>query len=226
MASVGTYSASGVKSSAKINLDKKIFAVEVKSHDLLRYAYQSFLDNGRQNLAKTKNRGEVAGSTKKPWRQKGTGRARFGSKYNPIWTGGGVAFGPRGNENYSKKINRSAKRLAVRQALSLSASEGKIRIIDSFAVKDGKTKNAAALLAKVEAKGKVLIVTDKKDESTVKAAGNIPGLKLVSAKYLSVFNILNADSIIITKKALEAISNMLTSDAPVAKSASKKGTKS
>jgi large subunit ribosomal protein L4 len=92
MASVTSYSAAGVKSAAKVTLDKNVFAVEVKSHSLLKQAYHSYLDNSRTNLAQTKTRGEVIGSTKKPWKQKGTGRARFGSKYGPIWRGGGIVL--------------------------------------------------------------------------------------------------------------------------------------
>lgn len=206
MASAVAYTASGTKSGAKANLDKSVFGLEVKSHNLLSYAYQSFLDNGRVSLAKTKTRGEVVGSTKKPWKQKGTGRARFGSKYNPIWRGGGITFGPTGNENYSKRINLKAKRLAVRQALSLHASEGKIKIIDNFDGKEGKVQKTLSLLKKVEAKGMTLIVVDKKDEMLARSVNNIADVKAVQATYLNVFDILNSDTVIITKKSLEMIS--------------------
>jgi large subunit ribosomal protein L4 len=209
MPSVTAYSAAGVKSGAKATLDKSVFGLEVKSHGLLRYAYQVFLDNGRVSLAKTKTRGEVSGSTKKPWRQKGTGRARFGSKYNPIWRGGGIVFGPRGVENYSKKINDKAKRQAVRQALSVSASEGRIKIIDDFTGKDGKTKKSAALFAKIEAKGRVLLVVDKKDEQILRSLNNLPNVEVSGAKYLNVYKIMNADTLVITKKSLEPISEWL-----------------
>jgi large subunit ribosomal protein L4 len=190
-------------------LEKNIFGLEVKNHGLLRYAYQSFLDNGRQNLAKTKTRGEVVGSTKKPWRQKGTGRARFGSRYNPIWRGGGITFGPTGNENYTKKINVKSKRLAVRQALSLATSEGKVKVIDNFDNKEGKVKKTAVLLKKIEANGKVLIVVDKKTDMITRATDNIADVNAVSAKYLNVFHILNADTVLISKKSLEILSDWL-----------------
>jgi large subunit ribosomal protein L4 len=209
MANATSYSASGTKSSAKATLDKAVFGLEVKSHGLLRDAYKTYLDNGRINLARTKTRGEVVGSTKKPWKQKGTGRARFGSRYNPIWRGGGITFGPTGEENYSKKLNLKAKRLAIKQALSLSAQEDKIKLIDKFEAKDGKTKNAAALLKKIGTGKKTLLVVDHKEENLTKATGNIPALKLVNAKYLNVFDILNADTVIITKKSLEVISEWL-----------------
>lgn len=206
---VASYSSAGVKSASKPSLDKNIFGLEVKNHGLLSDAYNSYLANGRANLAKVKTRGEVIGSTKKPWKQKGTGRARFGSKYNPIWRGGGITFGPTGNENYTKKINTKAKRLAVRQALSLSANSGKLKLIDGFEGKEGKVRKTAALLKKIDASGRVLLVVDKKDELVLRATNNINNLEVVTAKYLNVFNILNADTVIITKKSLDTLSEWL-----------------
>ncbi|HEX5456307.1 MAG TPA: 50S ribosomal protein L4 [Candidatus Saccharimonadales bacterium] len=222
MANAVSYSAAGVKSGAKTALDKSVFGLEVKSHGLLRYAYQVFLDNGRVNLAKTKTRGEVIGSTKKPWRQKGTGRARFGSRYNPIWRGGGIIFGPRGVENYSKKFNTKAKKQAVRQALSLSAAEDRVKIIDDFASKDGKTKKSAALLNKIEAEGRVLLVVDKKDGQVLRSVNNLPNVDVSSPNYLNVYKIMNADTLVITKKSLGSISEWLSDKAkPQAKKAKK-----
>lgn len=212
MATALSYTAAGAKSAAKTTLDKNIFGIEVKDHKLLREAYQSFLDNGRANLAKTKTRGQVVGSTKKPWKQKGTGRARFGSKYNPIWRGGGIVFGPTGNENYSKKLNVKAKRLAVKQALSLSVKEGSLKVIDSFDGKDGKVSKSVALLKKIDAKGKTLLVVDKKDDMVRRSVGNIADVKAVDAKYLNVFDVLNSDTVVITKKSLDIISEWLASD--------------
>lgn len=210
MATAVNYSAAGVKSSAKTTLDKDVFGLDVKSHGLLRDAYKAYLDNGRINLARTKTRGEVVGSTKKPWKQKGTGRARFGSKYNPIWRGGGIVFGPTGEENYSKKLNLKAKRLAIKQALSLAAKEDKVKLLDKFEAKENKTKNAAALLKKIDAGKKTLLVVDKKDEAIERATKNIPSLKVVNAQYLNVFDIMNANNVVITKKSLDVISEWLT----------------
>src|ERR1019366_10319418 len=113
---VATYTKSGTKATTAAKLDKDVFGVEVKNHQLLKSAYEAYLANGRPNLAVTKTRGLVRGGGKKPWRQKGTGRARFGSSRNPIWRGGGIAFGPTGNENYTHKLPLNAKRLAIRQA--------------------------------------------------------------------------------------------------------------
>ncbi|MBW3569365.1 50S ribosomal protein L4 [Candidatus Parcubacteria bacterium] len=212
MPSVDTYTAAGAKSTAKISLDKNIFGLEVKSHGLLKSAYTAYSANGRANLAKTKTRGEVTGSTKKPWRQKGTGRARFGSRYNPIWRGGGIAFGPTGRENYSKKINVTSKRLAICQALSLGAKSGKIKVIDDFTVKDGKTKSAVKLLQKLGANRQILIVLENKTEAEVRATANLADVKLIQANYLNAYDILNADTILLSKNVLDGLKNWLLTD--------------
>ena len=106
-----------------VELDESIFSVEVKNHELLKLAYDAYLANSRSSHAKTLKRGEVRGGGKKPWKQKGTGRARFGSTRNPIWRHGGVAFGRTGEENFTKKITKSAKRQAVKQAHNLKNAE-------------------------------------------------------------------------------------------------------
>ena len=111
------------------DLNQEIFGLDVKNHELLKTAYDAYLANSRSSHAKTLKRGEVRGGGKKPWKQKGTGRARFGSTRNPIWRHGGVAFGRTGEENFTKKISKNSKRLAVRQALSLQNEDGAIAII-------------------------------------------------------------------------------------------------
>ncbi len=197
---VETYTKSGAKATTPAKLDKAVFGVEVKNHQLLKDAYLAYLANGRPNFAKTKNRGDVRGGGIKPWRQKGTGRARFGSSRNPLWTGGGVAFGPTGNENYKRKMNLTSKRAALRQALSLAAKEDRLRVIEALDL-DGKTKTAVGLLAKLNATGSVLIVAARSDGLS-RSTGNISKTKLVSGRYLTVFDIMNADSIVIEKAAL------------------------
>src|SRR5581483_5813584 len=137
---VDTYTKAGVKATTPAKLDKAVFGLEVKNHQLLKDAYLAYLAAGRTAQAKTKRRGEVQGGGKKPWRQKGTGRARFGSSRNPIWRGGGVAFGPTGNQNFTRSLNVKAKRQALRQALSLAAQENRVKVIDQFASGDGKLK--------------------------------------------------------------------------------------
>ena len=135
---VPTYTKSGTKATTAAKLDASVFAVMPENHELLKLAYTAYLANGRGNLAQVKTRGLVRGGGKKPWKQKGTGRARFGSTRNPIWRGGGIVFGPTGEENYTKKIATNAKRQAIRQALSLAAHEGRIKVVEAIESKDGK----------------------------------------------------------------------------------------
>ena len=217
-----TYTKSGTKASAPAKLDKAVFGVNAENHQLLKDAYLAYLANDRGNIAKAKKRGEVRGGGRKPWRQKGTGQARFGSSRNPIWTGGGVAFGPTGNENYSRKISTQAKRLAIRQALSLAADDGKVIIIETFACPEGKIKPTIAFLNKIGATGNVLLVVSEKDDLVERATRNIANVKAVAAKYLSVYDILNCDQIIISKKALEIVHEWLS---PFAKASGDKGDK-
>lgn len=204
-----TYTKAGTKSTTAAKLDVTVFGLEVTSHELLKQAYVTYMANGRENLAKTKKRGEVNGSTIKPWKQKGTGRARFGSKYNPIWRGGGVVFGPSGNENYSKALNTKAKRLAVKQALSMTASEGRIKVIEIFDNAEGKTAVTASFLSKIEATGKILLVVASKDNIVDRATRNLTKVKAVSADYVNVYDVMNTDTIVIEKAALDAITSRL-----------------
>ena len=188
----------------KTTLPKSVFAVEVRNHELLKLAYDAYLANNRLASATTKQRGEVRGGGKKPWRQKGTGRARFGSIRNPIWRGGGIVFGPRGNENYTKKISKTSKRVALRQALTVKAD--KVLVADIKTT--GKTAEVAKFLKENNLNRRVLIVAEKTDE-LIRATNNISEALLVSPMYLNVFDILNADHIVIAPKASETIENWL-----------------
>ena len=161
----------------------------------------------RQGTHKVKNRTEVRGGGKKPWKQKGTGRARFGSSRNPIWRGGGVVFGPRGNENYTKKLSKTAKKVAVRQALTVANEAKKIVVKDVKTT--GKTKEVATFLADNKFERRVLIVVDEKTPELMRATNNIQNVLVVRANYLSVYHILNADTIVITPKALPVITAWL-----------------
>ncbi len=204
-----TYTKSGAKATTAAKLDKQVFGVMPENHDLLKLAYVAYLANGRENLAVTKTRGLVSGGGRKPWKQKGTGRARFGSPRNPIWRGGGIVFGPTGEENYTKKIHTAAKRQAIRQALSLAASEDRLKIVEAFESKDGKVAAAVALLNKIDAKGSVLLALEHKDENVMRATNNLPKVKLVQATYLNVYDILNADTIVMSEKALAMVHDWL-----------------
>jgi large subunit ribosomal protein L4 len=204
-----TYTKAGAKATTPAKLDKKVFGVDVKSHDLLKQAYLAYLANGRENFAVTKKRGEVRGGGAKPWRQKGTGRARFGSSRNPIWRGGGVAFGPTGNENYSHKLSTKSKRVAIRQALSLAATENRVKVIEDINFADGKVKSIAGILSKIESTGRILIVVGQKDDKSLRATNNLPKVGLVYAKNLNVYDVMNSDQIVITKVALDAVHEWL-----------------
>lgn len=207
---VPTFTKSGSKASVAAKLDDAVFGVEVKHHELLKQAYVTYLANGRLNLAKTKTRGDVRGGGKKPWRQKGTGRARFGSTRVPIWRGGGVALGPTGNENYTLKLNIKAKRQAIRQALSLAATENRISVIEAFDVKDGKTKAAIEFLTKIGATGKkILLVVDTKTDEVMRSTNNLQAIKVVQSSYVNVYDVMNADQIVITQAAVKAMQEAL-----------------
>lgn len=217
-ATVPTYTKAGAKAATAAKLDASVFAVMPQNHELLKLAYTAYLSNGRENLAVTKTRGLVSGGGKKPWKQKGTGRARFGSSRNPIWRGGGIAFGPTGLENYTKKLPVGAKRLAIRQALSLSAAEDRIKVVEAFVNKDAKVAETTKLLNKIDAKGSILLVLDLKDDMTDRATSNLQNVKVVNANYLNVYDIMNADSIVITEKALEMVKEWLGQTAKAEKS--------
>lgn len=190
---------------AKATLPKSVFGVDVPNHELLKLAYDAFLAQGRTASATTKTRGEVSGGGKKPWKQKGTGRARFGSTRNPIWRHGGIVFGPLGNENYKLKVSKTSKLVAVRQALTLANQAKKIVVTDVKAT--GKTADIAKFLVaqKFHKDAKVLIVVDEKTPELLRSTANIQNVLLVRATYLSVYYILNADKIVITPAAVKAV---------------------
>ena len=188
-------------------LPKEVFDVEVANHELLKLAYDSYLANARLASATTKQRGEVRGGGKKPWRQKGTGRARFGSSRNPIWRGGGVVFGPRGNENYTKRLSKTAKRVAVRQALTLASQAKKIVIKDIKTT--GKTAEVAKFLTDNKLERRVLVAVDEKSPELMRATNNIQNVLVVRASYLSVYHILNADKIVMSPTALPVLTEWL-----------------
>ena len=192
-------------------LNKDIFGLEVENHELVKLAYDAYLANSRSSHAKTLKRGEVRGGGKKPWKQKGTGRARFGSTRNPIWRHGGVAFGRTGNENFTKKLAKSSKLLAVRQALSMKNADKAVVTIADFAIKDGKVKETIKILSdnKVDANANILLVVPEKNELILRATSNIANLKAVRPTYLNVFDIMNADKIVIAEKALPTINQWL-----------------
>ena len=197
--------------STRTTLPKTVFAVDVPNHELLKLAYDSYLANSRLASATTKTRGEVRGGGKKPWRQKGTGRARFGSIRNPIWRGGGIVFGPLGNENYTKRVSKTAKRVAVRQALTLANQAKKVLVSEIKTT--GKTAEIAKFLTDNKLERNVLLVVDAKTPELERATRNHPRVKLVRATYLNVYDILNADAVVFNAKAVKATEAWLTTPA-------------
>jgi large subunit ribosomal protein L4 len=194
------------------SLPKEVFNVEVTNHELLKLAYDSYLANNRLASATTLKRGEVRGGGKKPWKQKGTGRARFGSSRNPIWRGGGIVFGPSGEENYTKKLSKTSKRVAVRQALTLANKDKKVQVLDVKTT--GKTAEIAKFLTANKLNRKVLIVVtgEEKTDLLIRATSNVQDVRLVGATYLTVFDILNADHVVLSTKSVPAIKNWLLAE--------------
>ncbi len=186
-----------------MTLNPEIFDLKPQNHELVKLAYDAYLANSRSSHAKTLKRGEVRGGGRKPWKQKGTGRARFGSTRNPIWRHGGVAFGRTGEENFSKKLPKNSKKLAIRQALSLKNASKAIQLANIPFT--GKTRDLSAELSKLKLQDKnTLLVVKEKSEQALRSSNNIPNLKLVRSQYLNVFDIMNADAIVFNDDALAA----------------------
>lgn len=186
----------------------EIFNVEPNKAVMFE-AVQVYQANKRQATAKTKVRSEVSGGGKKPWKQKGTGRARAGSSRSPIWVGGGTVFGPDGRQNYSLSMNSKAHNLAVRSALSLKAKEKAIIVIDKFELAEAKTKSMVEVLKAVKAGKKVLIVLDEENENIINAAKNIAGTMIVPTDNVCVYDLLNVDAVVTTKAAIKKIEEAL-----------------
>ena len=168
----------------------------------------AFMAAQRMGTAKTKTRGEVSGTGKKPWRQKGTGRARTGSRRTPIFTGGGVAHGPKPRD-YSKKVNTKTRRLALRKALTERINAGEVIVVDSLKLESHKTKALADQIESLAPEGTVLLVNGEADGNLGLAARNIPLVELVEAESLNTYEVLRPDTVIISKDALEKVASRL-----------------
>ncbi len=192
-----------------IELNSKVFAVKPNSH-LLAEATRISLSNSRQGTSNTKTRGEVSGGGKKPWKQKGTGRARAGSTRSPIWRKGGITFGPRANQNWELKLNKKAKKQALFMALSDKAKDNLFVVVDKIILDKNKTKEFTEVLKafhkSIKTFGKKhLFVLPKSEPGLSRASRNIPSVTQVQASNLSIIDILKADSIITTKDSLAVI---------------------
>lgn len=189
----------------------KSLTVEPKK-ELLHQAVLMYLANSRLSNAHTKTRAEVSGGGRKPWKQKGTGRARAGSSRSPLWIGGGITFGPRSNANYSQKLPAKMKRLALAMALSSKINDKAISIIDDLTINEAKTKNVANLVKTLAPQAKsVLLVTKEIDPILMLATRNLSNTAIINASDLNTYDILNFDHIVMAKDAVEVISQLVES---------------
>ena len=186
-----------------MNLSDAIFAADINGA-VLHAAVKRYLGNQRQGTQSTLTRTEVSGGGKKPWRQKGTGRARQGSTRSPQWTHGGIALGPK-PRLYKTKMNKKVARIAMFSALSSKVAAGEMVVIDKIEAAEYKTKTMVKMLAAVGAAKKVLVVLPEKDEKVLGSFANIPNVKVALYNTLNVYDILNCDSFIVAKAAVEKI---------------------
>ena len=187
----------------EIALSDVIFGAEVNKA-VLHAAVRTYLLNQRQGTQSTLTRSEVSGCGKKPWRQKGTGRARQGSTRSPQWTHGGIALGPK-PRSYTKKLNKKVKQIAMFSALSAKVANNEMVVVDSIVAESYKTKVMASMLTAVGAGKKALVVLDAKNDMVVKSLANIPGVKVAYTNTLNVYDILNCNTIVFAQAAVQKL---------------------
>ena len=198
--SVKVYNMAGEEVS-KLSLNAEVFGIEA-NNQVMFDAVQVEQSNARQATAKTKVRHEVSGGGKKPFRQKGTGRARAGTTRSPIWVGGGTVFGPDGNQSYKISQNKKAHNLALRSALSLKVKDG-MKVLDELKLKEKKTAEFLKVMNAINVGDKVLVVVDAIDENMFYSAHNVRWVKLVTIDNVSVLDLLNVDTVVFTKSSVE-----------------------
>ncbi len=187
----------------EIALSDVIFGAEVNKA-VLHAAVRTYLLNQRQGTQSTLTRSEVSGGGKKPWRQKGTGRARQGSTRSPQWTHGGIALGPK-PRSYTKKLNKKVKQIAMFSALSAKVANNEMVVVDSIVAESYKTKVMASMLTAIGAGKKALVVLDAKNDMVVKSLANIPGVKVAYTNTLNVYDILNCNTIVFAQAAVQKL---------------------
>ncbi len=203
MAKVKVYNQAG-QEVRELELDPKFFEIESNS-DLIHQVVIAQAANSRQVLAHTKDRSEVRGGGKKPWRQKGTGRARHGSIRSPLWIGGGVTFGPTKDRNFSQKINKKMKRKALMMCLSDKVKSNDLVVIDKIDSEEIKTKKMAEMLKKLPLKNKVLLVLPESDLNIIRSINNIPRVKTIRADSLNVIDVLDYKSLLVAEPSIKKI---------------------
>ncbi|MGB9886549.1 MAG: 50S ribosomal protein L4 [Moorellales bacterium] len=208
MISVAVLNHSG-QAVGEMPLREDIFGLNPREHTAtVHRAVERILADRRRGTASTKRRGEVAGGGRKPWRQKGTGRARAGSIRSPLWRGGGVVFGPKPRD-YSFALPRKLRRLALRAALSAKLSQGKLIVVDSLALGASKTKEALAFLRAVNAWPKALVVTEQPDPVLRRALRNLPGAKLTTVESLNPYDLLAHEKVVLSRQAVARLEEVL-----------------
>jgi len=211
MVQVDVYNVTGDKTGS-LELSDDVFGVKPKA-SVVHQVYTAILANFRQPWAHSKNKGEVRGGGKKPWKQKGTGRARHGSIRSPLWKGGGVTFGPLNTRNYKQKINKKTNQLAVKMCLSDKVNTGKLVVLEGLPA-DGKTKTMSALWKKLPgAHFPTLLAvdkSDKKDEVVARASRNLSKLDLGIAKDINLVDLMNHQYVILTKAGIKIFESRLT----------------
>jgi large subunit ribosomal protein L4 len=187
----------------KVELNDSVFGIEPNQAVMYDFVKMQ-LANKRVGTSSTKTRAEVRGGGKKPWRQKGTGRARVGSSRNPVWTGGGIAFGPKPRD-YSYRLPRKARRLAMKSALSSKVLENNIIVVDQLSFDEPRTKQMVATLQALNSGKKTLVVTADGDPNVSKSARNIHGVKPLRVDFINVYDLLNYDTLLITRDAVAKV---------------------
>ena len=201
MANVSVYNMEG-KEVGSIELNDAVFGVEVNEH-LVHMAVVNQLANNRQGTQSAKTRSEVSGGGRKPWRQKGTGHARQGSTRSPQWTGGGVVFAPKPRD-YSFKMNKKEKRIALLSALSSKVAESKIVVLDSFNLDEIKTKKFAEVMSNLKV-DKALVVVEGENKNVVLSGRNIPSVKVSATNEINTYDVLKYETLVVTKAAVEKL---------------------
>lgn len=211
MPKVAVYNMEG-ESVGELELNEEIFAAPI-NEALLHQAVVMHLANRRRGTAATKNRAAVRGGGRKPWRQKGTGRARHGSIRSPLWVGGGTVFGPR-PRSYRFSMPKKARRQALKSALSSKVAAGELMVLDELNFAEPKTRAMVGVLKNLNIEGKALIVTSGDGRNVVLSARNIPEVTTLRAQDLNVYDVLNSDKLVMTRDAVAAVEEVLLNGGP------------
>ncbi len=202
------YKVDGTKSGEAVELSDEIFGVEPNDH-VIYLAVKAYLANQRQGTHKTKERNEVRGGGKKPWKQKGRGTARSGTSRSPLWVGGGTIFGPK-PRNYRQKLNKKVKKIAVKSALSQKVRAEQLKIVEDFNFDAPKTKEFTQILSSLNAYGKrILVLTNGNLENVYKSGRNIEKLNIIEASQANAYEVLNNQVLLIQKGAIEKLEQIL-----------------